>query len=237
MRRPEQPGAFVYAGATDEGCGVTDRLRPEAQDGPGHDPQRPFGPQKELLQIETGVVLDERAHGRHHRPVCQHGFEAEDYVAHHPVAEDAQAARIGRYGAAHRRRAAGPQIEGKEQAGIPGRILHRFDGGAAARHHRHGQGIGRLDGRHPLSREGDLIGCAENPVHEAGGATPGHDGDARLGAGGHYPAGLFRVPRAHEGEGRTGLGRPRPGRRPGTQLLPGHEAGGPDGGETVKDRG
>ena len=68
----------------------------------GHDAERAFGADEELLQVVAGVVLAQRRQLVEHAPVRQHDLEAEHERAHHAVAQHRRAAGVRRDDAAER---------------------------------------------------------------------------------------------------------------------------------------
>ena len=120
------------------------RLWIELEHRAGDDAERALGPDKEMLQIIAGVVLDQLVEAGHDRAVGQYHFETEHEFARHAIADHAIAAGIGGEIAADRARSARTEIEREKHAAFVGRLLNGLERGSGA--HRHG-GACRIDRR------------------------------------------------------------------------------------------
>lgn len=137
-------------------CILRRRFRPQPQHRPRHDAERPFRTDEHLLQVVSGIVLDELVHRRHHRAVGKHDFKSQHHVARHPVTDDAVAAGIGGNVAADGRRAARPEIERKHQPLGFRRLAHRLQHAARLHAHRTARRVDLLDLVHAFERQRDM---------------------------------------------------------------------------------
>ena len=117
-------------------------LREKLESRRGNDAERAFRSEEQRLDIVTGVVLAQPREPLEHPPVRQHHLEPEHQLAHHPVAQHAGAAGIGREVAPDLTAPLGAQAERKEALGLIGRLLYLREDAAGFRHQRI---VGRIE--------------------------------------------------------------------------------------------
>ena len=117
---------ILDASEREEGGFAVGRLREQLQRGGGDNPERAFRTDEELLQVRAPVVFSEPGPAIDDAPVWQDGFEPEDEIAQHAVAQDIQAARIGGDGAADLCRTLGAEGKGEEPVPGGGGVLDRL---------------------------------------------------------------------------------------------------------------
>ena len=96
IEAPQQLGQRIEIRQRREHRLLAARARDQAQFGARDDAERALAADEQLLEVVAGVVLEHAIERGEHRAVGEHGFDAEHEVAHHSVAQDAQAAGVGR---------------------------------------------------------------------------------------------------------------------------------------------
>ena len=89
---------------SDERGGAVARLGKELQTSSRDHAERALGADEQRLDVVARVVLAQALESRQHASVREHDLEAEHQVAHHAVAQDRGAARVGREVSADLRR-------------------------------------------------------------------------------------------------------------------------------------
>ncbi len=157
-------------------CAAREQLEHHA----GDDSERAFRADEELAQVVAGVVLDHLAKRVDDRAVGEHGFDSQHQIARHTETQHPIAARVGRDVTADLAGATPAEIEGKEQIGRVGGLLHGFhhdagfDGDGARRH------VEILDRAHTLQRNDDARTERDATARKTGHAALGLHGDAPL---------------------------------------------------------
>ncbi|KQY26475.1 hypothetical protein ASD38_19730 [Caulobacter sp. Root487D2Y] len=178
LQTPQQLRQRRKALDADDGGVLADRRGAQAQHRAGDHPQGAFRADEQLLEVVAGVVLDQRAHGLDHRPVGEHGLQAQDHVAHHAVAQDAVAARVGGDRAADRGRTTRAEIQRQQQAFGGRGLAGGLQDAAGLDGHGSGDRVYRLDGGHAVQRQGQgAVGQAA--VDQTGAPAPRNHRGAR----------------------------------------------------------
>ncbi|AJX32680.1 Uncharacterised protein [Burkholderia oklahomensis] len=139
------------------------------------DAERALAADEELLHVIAGVVLQHPVQRRDDRPVREHRFDAERLLAHHPEADRARAARVGREHAADLARAARAEIDAECEAGCFRRFLHRLQRRARAHGHRAGRRVDCLDPGEALHRQHDFTAERDAAEREPSQSALRHD--------------------------------------------------------------
>lgn len=175
----EERGQLVKTLHGNDGGVLAVRLAAQAKDGARDDAKRAFRADEDMLQVVARIVLDHFAERGEHRPVGQHGFETQDHVAHHAVADDAIAAGVRRDVAADGGGTARAQIERQHEAVLLDFFLHGLEHSAGL----DGDGARHLvdldDLVHALQRQGQFAVLDLAAFHEPGHAAPGDERLAR----------------------------------------------------------
>jgi hypothetical protein len=205
-------------------CGVAAAwCRPQAKHGACYHAECAFRADEQLLQVISGIVLDDVAHGRNHGTVCENRFDAKHLLAHHAVTHDAVAAGIGGDVAADGRAAPCAQVQRKKQSGVLGGFLDFLQGSACTDGHRAVDTVNGFNTTHPFHRQHEVSRARSATAHETGQPAMRHHALAGLAAqpehGGDFSSGR----RPDDGHGLTAaLWRPTVGAV--GNILPGEHA-------------
>ena len=199
----------------------------QAENSPGDDSERTFGPDEELFQVVAGVILHDGVHGGDDRAVGQDSLQAEHQVSRHAVADDAVAAGIGGNESADSGGAARSKIKGEEQACGFGLLLDGLECHAGLHRDSEGGFVDVLHAGHEFEGQSDFGAGGASAFDEAGHASVGDDGLSGLMAEAQDLRDFIRGARADDRGGFHRLaGNPAGAAR--GDVLPGEQALGPD---------
>src|SRR5262249_29539837 len=100
-------------------------LGKQLEDGRRDDSERAFGAEKELLHVIAGVVFAQTAQSIPYSAVRQHHLEAQHEFAGVAIAQNCDAARVGRKIAADLATALGREAQGQQPVSLARRLLYR----------------------------------------------------------------------------------------------------------------
>jgi len=189
----------------------TSRLGKELHRRGSDDAEGALAADEELLQIVAGIVLAQAAKAVPNPSVGQHHLEAQCQLAGFAVAQDRDAAGVGRQIAADLTAPLGPEAEREQPVGLGGRLLQVREDAARLDRHRE---IHRVDGAdmvHAAEGKDDVapILGRDTAADEPGIAALRHDRQSCLGADPHHRRDLGGRSRADDEPGGAAVEPPR----------------------------
>ncbi len=183
------------------------RLWEELQGRRGEDAERALAADEELLQIVAGVVLAQPSEPVPNPAVGQHHLDPQGQLAGIAVAQDRDAAGVGREVAADLAAALGAEAERKKAVGRGGGFVQVGEDAAGLDRHREVDRVDRADAVHPAQCQDDVVALARRDAaaDEPGVAALRHDREPRGGADPHHRRHLLRRGRAHDQPGRAAI--------------------------------
>ena len=207
----EEAHRILDAGEADKRGLDVARLRKQLDRRRGDDAERALAADEQLLQIVAGVVLAQRPQPVPDAPVGQHHLDAQGQFAGVAVAQDGDAAGVGREIPADLAAALGAEAQRKQPVGLGRRLVQIGEDAAGLDGHREIDRVERADPVHPAERQDDVVAvCGRDPAaDEPGIAALRHDRQSRLGADPHHRRDLRGRGRAHHQPRRPAIEPPR----------------------------
>ena len=174
-------------------------MQPQIQ--PGDDAERALGADEQRRQVVSGVVAANLAVPVHHRPVGQRDVQAEDLLAHVPVPNGAQPARVRRRHPAHGRRIARGQVDPEHQTRGGCRALHLGQRRAGAHMDPPLDDVDLTDVAQPLGRQQHIVVFGHGARDQRCPAALHGDVRARVAAGAQHRGYLVGRARPHQRAG------------------------------------
>ena len=196
----EQLHHLLEALHADDGGLARDRLRLQREHQPRDDAQRSLAADEQVLEVVSGVVLECLAKMADDLPIRKHGFQADDGLACHAVAQDPVASRIRRGDASDVAGALAADVDGKQQAASGRSFLGLLQLHASLDGHGLAGCIDFLDGVQPVQRQDDLSGPGQCSIHEAGHSALHGDRQPQRMRGPHGCRKVLRRARAQYGK-------------------------------------
>ncbi len=178
------------------------RPRKQLQRRRRHHAQRALCADEEMLEIVTGIVLAQPAQPVPHAPIRQHSLDAQHQIAHHAVAQNLDAARIGRDQTTNHRHALRAQRQRKQPVMLRSDVLRARENNARLQRHGVIEHIHLAHLVHALQRD-QHFPLRDRPVDHARIAALRIHGEAVFGAQRHRRRNFLGRSRLHQNRRRS----------------------------------